>query len=77
MVVHPTTVARAGGPYRWEVDIPRGVAGLPGTSVVKCGEVYTFLKLDVDEQIGILPAEYVRRVNQALGVALDLRGAVS
>ena len=73
MVVHLTTVRRGGGPYDWEVELPRGTAGLPHPSVAKCGEVYTFFKEHLGELAGTLPAADLRRIDHALGVALDLR----
>ena len=73
MVVHLTTARRVGGPFEWEVDLPRGTAGLPLGSIVKCGEVYTVFKEQLGERLGTLPAEEMRRVDAALGVALGLR----
>ena len=75
MVVHLTTVRRAAGPYTWEVDIPDGTAGLDRTSVVKCAEVYTFLKAQMDRRAGTVPREIMERVDRALAVALSLPGA--
>jgi mRNA-degrading endonuclease toxin of MazEF toxin-antitoxin module len=72
MVVHLTTVQRGGGPYDWEVEVPRGVARLPKKSLVKCAEVYTILKAHLGEVIGTLPSEYLNRVNHALALALGI-----
>ena len=72
MVVHLTSVTRSLGPFRWEVEVPRGVAGLPSVSVVKCGEVYTLLKAHLGEYLGALPAAYLERVDRALATALGL-----
>ena len=44
MAVHVTTVKRLGGPYDWEVSLPRGTVGLKHASVAKCGEIYTLWK---------------------------------
>ena len=63
---------RPGGPYDWEVDLPRGVAGLPSTSTAKCAEVYTLLKDQLIALIGTVPREYLRRVDAALTLALSL-----
>jgi mRNA-degrading endonuclease toxin of MazEF toxin-antitoxin module len=73
MVVHLTTVSRAGNTYRWEVEIPRGVAGLQTSSIVKCNEVYTVLKSQLTVLGGSLPRAYVERVDGALAVSLGLR----
>jgi mRNA-degrading endonuclease toxin of MazEF toxin-antitoxin module len=54
MVVHLTSVRRPGGPYEWEVEIPRGNAGLDRTSVAKCAEVYTLWKDQLDRLVGTL-----------------------
>jgi mRNA-degrading endonuclease toxin of MazEF toxin-antitoxin module len=72
MVVHLTSVTRSVGPFRWEVEVPRGVAGLPNASVVKCSEVYTLLKSHLGEYLGALPAMYLERVDRALATALGL-----
>lgn len=72
MVVHLTSVQRLGGPYDWEVSIPRGIARLPKASIVKCAEIYTLMKSQLGEVIGTLPREYLDRVDRALGVALSL-----
>ncbi len=72
MVVHLTTAPRAGEPFRWEVEVPRDVAGLPATSIVKCNEIYTLLKVHLSVLAGTLPRPYVERVDRALVVALGL-----
>lgn len=74
MVVHLTSTPRAGGPFRWEVDVPRGVAGLPVASIVMCGEIYTLAKGALTELAGSLPRAYVAQVERTLGVALGLPG---
>jgi mRNA-degrading endonuclease toxin of MazEF toxin-antitoxin module len=73
VVVHLTSVRRAGGPFDWEVDLPRGAARLPTASVAKCAEPYTLWKTQLDEQIGTLAADDMCRVDAALRVALGLR----
>ncbi|MFZ5467790.1 MAG: type II toxin-antitoxin system PemK/MazF family toxin [Myxococcota bacterium] len=73
MVVHLTTVRRGGGPFAWEVELPGGTAGLPRTSTIKCGEVYTLLKNHLSQLVGTLPTEAMHRVDRALAVALSLR----
>ena len=72
MVVHLTTAVRTGGPFRWEVDLPRGVAGLPAASTVKCGEVYTVLKRQLATLAGALPQPYLDRVDRALALTLGV-----
>jgi mRNA interferase MazF len=73
MVVHVTSVRRAGEGYPWEVDLPRGAGGMPVTSVAKCGEIYTLLKAHLDEMVGTLGADHMQAVDRALATALDLR----
>ena len=73
MVVHLTSVQRVGDGYPWEVRLPRGAAGLPASSVAKCGEIYTLLKSELQVLAGTLPAEQVESVDRALSVALSLR----
>ncbi|MFC1612205.1 type II toxin-antitoxin system PemK/MazF family toxin [Myxococcota bacterium] len=76
MVVHLTSVPRRGGPYDWEVELPRGAAGLPFTSIATCAEVYTLFKDNLSELAGTLGHEHVERIDRALSVALALRFAV-
>ncbi len=72
VVVHLTTTARSGGPYAWEVRLPRGAAGLARASVAKCAEPYTLWKEQLAEQCGVLPDRYVHEIDAALTVALGL-----
>jgi mRNA-degrading endonuclease toxin of MazEF toxin-antitoxin module len=72
LVVHLTTVRRAAGPYSWEVEVPRGVGGMPRASTAKCAEVYTLFKRDLEERIGTLPQEAMGRVDRAVCVALGV-----
>lgn len=72
LVVHLTTVRRMGGPYPWEVDLPRGSGGLETGSVAKCGEIYTLLKSHLTELAGALRSEHMTEVDRALAVALGL-----
>ena len=66
--------AACGGPFSWEVAVPRGVAGLPKASVAKCAEVYTLLKTQLSQRVGTLPPDYLADIDRALSVALDLPG---
>jgi mRNA interferase MazF len=72
MVVHITTVRRLGGPYDWEVEIPRGTAGLDRTSLVKGGEVYTLWKDQLQSLLGTLPRSIMHQVDKALAISLSL-----
>ena len=72
MVVHVTSQPGHAVPFRWEVPVPRGVAGLPSASLIKCGEIYTFWKHDLTDALGTLPPTYVDQVNRALATALGL-----
>jgi mRNA-degrading endonuclease toxin of MazEF toxin-antitoxin module len=72
MVVHLTSVQHLGGPYDWEVAVPRGTARLSKASIIKCAEVYTLLKSQLGEVIGTLPREILARVDRALATALGL-----
>jgi mRNA-degrading endonuclease toxin of MazEF toxin-antitoxin module len=73
MVVHLTSVMRAGGGYPWEFALAKGSAGLPGASVAKCGEIYTMLKSDLEELVGTLRNDQLEKLDGALAVALNLR----
>jgi mRNA-degrading endonuclease toxin of MazEF toxin-antitoxin module len=72
MVVHLTSVERLGGPFQWEVSLPRGTAGLSRSSVIKCGEIYTLWKEQLQGPAATLPRELMRSVDRALSVALSL-----
>lgn len=72
IVVHLTSVRRPGGPYDWEVTLPRGTANLPTTSVVTCGEVYTLWKTQLGDLIGTLPRQRMAEIERALEVVLAL-----
>lgn len=72
MVVHLTSVKYAGGPFDWEVAVPRGTAGLERPSTVKCAEVYTLWKEQLRGTVGMLPSAIMRKVDRALGIALGL-----
>ncbi len=72
MVVHITSVQRLGGPYDWEVPLPRGTAGLKRASVAKCGEIYTLRKEQLEGSARTIPPAIMRQVDRALAVALSL-----
>ena len=72
MVVHLTSVRRPGGPFAWEVALPKGAANLDRPSVVKCGEVYSRGKDQLQSLVGTLPREVMARVDRALAIALSL-----
>lgn len=72
MVVHVTSVKRLGGPYDWEVPLPRGTAGLDRPSLAKCGEIYTVWKEQLEGPAATVPHTVMRRVDRALAIALSL-----
>lgn len=72
MVVHLTTTVYGGEPFPWHVDVPRGMAGLPTSSIVKCNEVYTFLKSQLTALVGSLPRAYLDRVDRALALTIGV-----
>jgi mRNA-degrading endonuclease toxin of MazEF toxin-antitoxin module len=74
MVVHLTSVERLGGPFAWEVSIPRGAAGLPRASVAKCSEIYTLWKDQLQGPAASLPRPLMQTVDRALAIALELPG---
>jgi len=71
LVVHLTS-RRPGAAFSWEVALRRGAAGLPVGSIAKCNEVYTLFKAQLGELLGTLPEEDMRRVDDALRIALTL-----
>src|SRR5687767_251262 len=72
MVVHLTSVERLGRSFDWEVAIPKGTAGLRRTSIVKCAEVYTLWKEQLQGPAATLPAALMQQVDRALTIALGL-----
>jgi mRNA interferase MazF len=72
MAVHLTSVRHLGGPFAWEVDLPKGAAGLAHSSVVKCAEIFTLEKSQLASLIGTLSPDLMRRVDRALAIALSL-----
>lgn len=72
MVVHLTSVSRPGRDFDWEVPLRKGTAGLQKASVVKCSEVYTLWKDQLEGPAATLPAADMSRVDRALAVALSL-----
>lgn len=72
LVVHLTTVRHPAGPFDWEVEIPRGTASLPASSIAKCNEIYTVWKTELDSQLGKLPASLMEQVDRALALVLAL-----
>jgi len=72
MAVHLTSVKRLGGPFDWEVSLPRGTAGIERPSVVKCAEIYTLWKENLHGPAGTVPPVVMRLVDHALAIALSL-----
>jgi len=72
MVVHITSVKRLGGPYDWEVAIPRGTARLDWAGIAKCSEIYTLWKEQFEGPSGTLPRAIMKKVDRALAVGLSL-----
>ncbi len=72
IVVHLTSVKRLGGPFDWEVELPRGAAGIERTSIAKCGEIYTLWKEQLQGPAGTIPPNLMRKVDRALALALSI-----
>lgn len=72
MVVHLTSVERLGRDFDWEVALPQGTAGLQRASVVKCAEIYTLWKEQLQGPAATLPPAAMQRVDRALAIALGL-----
>ena len=75
MVVHLTSVRRAGEGYPWEVELPRGSAALGVASVAKCGEIYTLYKSHLETLCGTLGRDQMEHVDRALSTALSIRSS--
>ena len=74
VVIHLTTAVHPGGPFLWEVEVPRGAAGLGRTSTAKCAEPYTVRKEVLSEHIGQLSPLLMAGVDAAIARALSLPG---
>ena len=72
LVVHLTTSMHVVGPFPWEVHLPRGTAGLDAACLAKCNEVYTLLKTELGELIGVLAPDLMRSVDAGLKTSLGL-----
>lgn len=72
LVVHLSGVVRPGASFPWEVELPRGTAGLPKSSIVKCSEVYTLFKADLAELAGALNHKVMTKIDDALAIVLGL-----
>jgi mRNA-degrading endonuclease toxin of MazEF toxin-antitoxin module len=72
LVVHLTSVERLGRDFDWEVAVPKGTVGLRRAGVVKCAEVYTLWKEQLQGPAATLPAAVMARVDGALSIALGL-----
>lgn len=55
------------------VALSAGTCGLPGKSSVICHQVTTLDRAKLTEKIGVLPADMMAMVEQALLAALDIR----
>jgi mRNA-degrading endonuclease toxin of MazEF toxin-antitoxin module len=54
------------------VAVPKGAAGLARSSVVKCSEIYTLWKEQLQGPAATLPSALMRKIDRALGIALGL-----
>ncbi len=68
----PITSQPARKDYPFEVALPRGTAGLVRDSRVKANQIRTVDRRRLKRFIGLLPPEYLPRVQRALRVHLDL-----
>lgn len=71
LVCHLTSILRTEA-FDWEVPVPKGTAGLRARSIVKCNEVYTLFREQLESQIGTLPTPLMQQVNRALAISLEL-----
>jgi mRNA interferase MazF len=70
VVAITTTLRHAEAPGN--VRLPKRTAGLPAESVVNVTQVHTVDREDLMSRVGRLPAALLRRVEEGLGLALDL-----
>lgn len=70
-IVAPITSRLPAREYPFQVLLPKDTLGRP--SVVSCSQVRTVVKARLSpERLAVLPPDLMRRVDQALAVALDL-----
>ena len=72
-IIAPLTTKSFSKEYPTNVNIPKGIAGLKTNSTVLLSQIRTIDKARLEEQIGTLPAPYLRSVNRAIEITLGLR----
>src|SRR5690349_1438343 len=72
LVVAMASERHLGGPYPWEVEIPRSLVKSVKAGVVKCQEIFTLRKEHVGEGIAMLPPDSLEEVDRALALSLGI-----
>ena len=72
VIVAPVTTKAFSKNYPTNVHVPRGTAGLREDSTVLLSQIRTIDKGRLERRVGRLPTEFMRRVDEAIKVSLDL-----
>jgi mRNA interferase MazF len=72
-IIAPLTTKSFSKEYPTNVNIPKGTAGLKTNSTVLLSQIRTIDKTRLEDQIGTLPAPYLRNINRAIEITLGLR----
>lgn len=70
VTVVPFTSATSRRDYPFEARLPAGVGGLTSDSRAKCDQVRTVDKQRVAVRRGLIPADYQKRIDEALRIHL-------
>ena len=73
VTVLPVTSSPASKVYPFEVHVPAGVAGLPADSRVKANQIRTLDKSRLTALVGVLPDEYLPRIEKAVKIHLNMK----
>lgn len=72
VLVAPLTTKSFTKRYPTNGNVPRGVAGLKEDSTVLLSQIRTMDKTRLERKVGRLPSVFMREVDQAIQVSLDL-----
>ncbi|MBI3312852.1 MAG: type II toxin-antitoxin system PemK/MazF family toxin [Candidatus Omnitrophica bacterium] len=71
-IVAPLTTKSFTKEYPTNVNLPKGMGGLKSDSTVLLSQIRTLDKTRLEQKIGSLPAEHLRKVERAIKISLGL-----
>ena len=71
-IIAPLTTKSFSKEYPTNVNLPKGIGGLKSDSTVLLSQIRTIDKTRVEERIGFLPSNYLRKVDMAVKISLGL-----